>query len=92
MDAKVYRWKYDRIFGSPNQEPPREEGRFYYEAPIVGCLQIKSDKRTAWSGLSELMVWHEKETLIIEGRSNCIRFIWPDTKAQGSKPNEGFWA
>jgi len=92
LDARVYRWKYDSVFGSPNKEPLPEEGRFYYEAPQVGCLQIKSDKRAAWKGLSEMIVWHEKDTLMFDGeRRNCTKFVLPDSTTRDWQPMDGFW-
>ncbi len=92
LDARVYRWKYDSVFGSPNKEPPCEEGRFYYEVPNVGCWQIKSGKRAAWNGLSEMMVWHEKDTLMFDGeRRNCTKFVWPDSTTRDRQPMDGFW-
>jgi hypothetical protein len=88
LDANVLRWKYDAVF-SPNQTSAPDEGRFYYEAPNVGSLQIKSRDRRLWSwkGLSEMCVWSGKDTLLIDGeRRSCEKYVWPEKRDPSEAP------
>jgi hypothetical protein len=91
LDAKIYRRQYDSIFGSPNTKPESEEGRFYYEGPKSGCLQIKSKDGEGWHGLSSMFVWRENELLMIDGPCcTCEKYVLPVARSRDSNPNDSF--
>jgi hypothetical protein len=92
LDAKVYRWKYDDVFSLPNKEIKPDEGRFYFETPGIGCLQIQAQDRAGWHGLSEMVVWSEEDTLVIDGiQHDCKKIVWQDP-ATGGQLDGLLWA
>ena len=40
LESKLYRWKYDNVFGNVNQPPPPDEGIVKFSAPDKGLLKI----------------------------------------------------
>jgi TIGR03009 family protein len=76
LDADVTIFRYDVFSGD---RPQVTRGRLYYEAPHVGRYEVWANERkpTAndWPNISEAIIWGEKETLWIDGRTRTCRKI-----------------
>jgi hypothetical protein len=99
LDAKLTIWHYDGVFH--DDKPTIEHGRFYYESPGIGRLQIGNtgdEKADDWNGLSEVIVWNGDSTLTIDPRSLiCVQYSKAAMHAaldaaekNGDKPDGGW--
>jgi hypothetical protein len=80
LDAKVYLWRYDRVFSSPKQDAEPDEGRFFYEGPNSGCLQWTKTVDGCGRTRPSAFVWREKDSLEIDADGfRCRHIVWPET-------------